>query len=902
MTTTKPVKLGVIPSTFSGRADQDPYKYLQRFELAAQANSWDETIKTAQLQNYLADTALLWLHKYLKEQNAQATAAASGTPTIAKIKWKDITEALQKAFRTVASKEVAEDKMLARKQRSGESPEDYVYAKIDLISDYESDMDETTQVRHIVRGLKPLYFEKIYPQNLKTVEEVLNQIRRISDTQFLITKYEEVNSVAPATKAVADLSKILELQNKQHAQQMDKMMEVFTTQFKFQNNKTQNFSQQNNLVQCANCGKRNHNANQCRGQKAPRIQCMHCGYLQPVSTKGPFITQLSVGKPAGAEFNQPNTEQSNSANPRQYSECCGIDNPRLEYGLAINSSNLTRTCGIVNNLPAQILYDSCSSATIESNLPQPTHTDKSHLEKLLSRIHPEAPSEEKEEIAKVLTEYQDVFSKPGEIGLVNCYKHKIQLIEGAKPVKKAPYRKPAHLEKFERETVQDLLNKGIIRPSHSPWASGVVIVTEGHKNSEGQKSPRLAVDYRNLNSQIQQDSFPLLNIQTVLDWIGSRANFISVMDCSKGFWSIPLEEESIPLTSFICSSGLFEFLRLPFGISTGSQAMQRVISIILCGLMWESVLAFIDDIILADKTIQNHVRHLRATLARFREHEGISADMSKVSAILKIPPPQKPNQLKELQHFLHGCANYFRRYIANYSTISEPLTKLTRKNIPYIWGTEQEQAFQALKFHLTNPPLLAFYDPDRPIHIQCDASGMGIGSCLMQLNEKGHEQPVAYASKTLNEYQRRYNNTEREFYAIYHALRVVHPYIYGKKFKIFIDHQTITQIKFASQTEKTSNRLTTWALLLQEHNCTLIYRKGSEQKIADWLSRLPIEDPEKLEIPTLCLEISHILELQQLDKECQAILSSLATGSIKFKIKDANGLNLEPFLINLHKQ
>ncbi|OXA44383.1 Retrovirus-related Pol polyprotein from transposon opus [Folsomia candida] len=509
--------------------------------------------------------------------------------------------------------------------------------------------------------------------------------------------------------------------------------------------------------------------------------------------------------------------------------------------------------------------------TQESNLLQSIQSDieKSHLEKLLGRIHPEAPSEEKEQIAKVLTEYQDVFSKPGEIGLVNCYKHKIQLIEGAKPVKKAPYRKPALLEKFERETVQDLLNKGIIRPSHSPWASGVVIVTEGHKNSEGQKSPRLAVGYRNLNSQIQQDSFPLLNIQTVLDWIGSRANFISVMDCSKGFWSIPLEEESIPLTSFICSLGLFEFLRLPFGISTGSQAMQRVISIILCGLMWESVLAFIDDIILADKTIQNHVRHLRATLARFREHgiklnveksyflkpnikilghiiskEGISADMSKVSAILKIPPPQKPNQLKELQHFL-GCANYFRRYIANYSTISEPLTKLTRKNIPYIWGTEQEQAFQALKFHLTNPPLLAFYDPDRPIHIQCDASGVGIGSCLMQLNEKGHEQPVAYASKTLNEYQRRYNNTEREFYAIYHALRVFHPYIYGKKFTIFTDHQTITQIKFASQTEKTSNRLTTWALLLQEHNCTLRYRKGSEQKIADGLSRLPIEDPER---------------------------------------------------------
>ncbi|OXA41592.1 Retrovirus-related Pol polyprotein from transposon opus [Folsomia candida] len=228
-----------------------------------------------------------------------------------------------------------------------------------------------------------------------------------------------------------------------------------------------------------------------------------------------------------------------------------------------------------------------------------TSNDEEHIKKILSRIHSEADTENKKLVADLLKEYNDIFAKPGEIGEINCYKHKIILLEGAIPVRKSPYRKPASLEQFEREKVKELLEKGVIRPSHSPWGCGVVIVLDGHRSkndSSPSSSPRLAIDYRPLNKQVHKDSFPLPNINTVIDWIGRRSKFISTLDVARGFWSMLLDPESIPLTGFITQLGLFEFTRLPYGVCNGAAAYQRAMSIILCGLLWENVLAFIDDI------------------------------------------------------------------------------------------------------------------------------------------------------------------------------------------------------------------------------------------------------------------------------------------------------------------
>jgi hypothetical protein len=527
--------------------------------------------------------------------------------------------------------------------------------------------------------------------------------------------------------------------------------------------------------------------------------------------------------------------------------------------------------------------------TDELNPPIPSYVpDKTHIDNIISRIHISTDSKDKDLLVEILEQYGDVFAKPGEIGKISCYKHKIKLIEGAQPVKKAPYRKPAHLELFERNKIQELLEQGIIRPSHSPWGMGVVIVEEGHK-SGSVKTPRFAIDYRPLNKVMEKDSYTIFNIQTVLDWIGRRSNYISLMDCAKGFWSLPLDEESIPLTAFVSQAGLFEWIRMPFGVANGSAAYSRAMGIILSGLIWTNALYFIDDVILADKTINTHVRNLEKVLNRFRQFgvklsinkssflaptlkilghiiskEGIQADPDKTAAINNIPPP---SNVKELQHFL-GCTGYFRRFIRGYSYIVRPLVLLTKKAVQFNWGPEQQQAYDTLKRILTTPPLLSFYDPNKPIHVYTDASGFGVGAALLQPNEDGYEKPIAFASKTLNKAQTKYSTTEREFLAIYFALRTFHPYLYGRKFIIYTDHKPIIGIKFASNTSKISSRLTTWALLLQEHDCIIKYNKGTQHAIVDGLSRLPLESDFEIEEPILNVSIENLGDLQAIDEDC----------------------------------
>jgi len=466
------------------------------------------------------------------------------------------------------------------------------------------------------------------------------------------------------------------------------------------------------------------------------------------------------------------------------------------------------------------------------------------------------------------------------------------------------------LEIFVRDKVKELLDKKVIRPSHSAWGMGVVIIEDGHKSGQT-KTPRFCIDYRPLNAQIHKDAFPIPNVQTVFDWIGRRSKYLSIMDCEKGFWGLPLDESSIPLTAFISHSGLFEWVRMPFGVCNGSSAYQRAMSMILSGLLWEKILAFIDDIIAADNSIQEHIQNLDLVFQRFRTYgvklsvnksiflskqlkilghiitpEGIIADDSKILAILSMPPPTNK---KALLSFL-GCVSYIRKFIRDFSTISKPLTLLTQNQTPFLWQDEQSKAFQTLKLILTAPLLLVFYNPTLPIHIYTDASGVGISACLLQPQSNNKEKPVCFSSRTLTKSQQKFSTIEREFFAIYFALKIYHPYIYGRHFKIFTDHKPLVGLKFACHTN-ISSRLTNWALLLQEHDCELIYMKESKNHIADALSRQPLPIMEE---SVLISDIVGLEELQQVDNECQHIIKNLVSFP-KFKLKNNILYNISVF-------
>jgi hypothetical protein len=212
----KPAKLAIVPPKFSGIIDEDAYQYLQQFDLAASSNLWNDAYKTSQLPNYLANTAQKWfLHWKRERAAAQATAHAAGGPAPTPISWTELTTAFQLAFRNVASKDVAEEKLLARRHKIGETPEDYIYSMLELIHNYDNSMDEATKVRYIIKGLRPSFLKEINPLGLTTVTDVLQKIRKIAETQYLIDHREEVNNATTHNALTSLVDKIAEGFNSQ---------------------------------------------------------------------------------------------------------------------------------------------------------------------------------------------------------------------------------------------------------------------------------------------------------------------------------------------------------------------------------------------------------------------------------------------------------------------------------------------------------------------------------------------------------------------------------------------------------------------------------------------------------------------------------------------------------------
>jgi len=191
--------------------------------------------------------------------------------------------------------------------------------------------------------------------------------------------------------------------------------------------------------------------------------------------------------------------------------------------------------------------------------------------------------------------------------------------------------------------------------------------------------------------------------------------------------------------------------------------------------------------------------------------------------------------------------------------------------------------FETLKTKLTTPPVLAFYSSEFYLYLYTDSSGKAVGSALLQQQEDNTKRPIAYMSKALNAAQQKYSTTEREFYAIYLSLKRFHPYLSGRKFTIYTDHKPIVGLKFATNTTKISNRLTMWALFLQEHDCNIIYQKGSTNKLADVLSRLPTNVIQESKFMTF--ETEFLQELQNQDSECHAIMLQIET-TYRFRFKN----------------
>ena len=459
-------------------------------------------------------------------------------------------------------------------------------------------------------------------------------------------------------------------------------------------------------------------------------------------------------------------------------------------------------------------------------------------------------SDQKSQLTNLLQSYSDIFTdKPS---VTNAAVHHIETGD-AKPVRLHPYRVPQAIRsQFDRE-IEEMLAQGIIEPSDSEWAAPVVIVPK--KQNGEQTGIRICIDYRKLNSVTKFDAFPLPRMEDLIEDV-CEAKYISKLDLTKGYWQIPLDEESKDKSSFITPSALYRFRVMSFGLMTAPATFQRMMQKVLAGLNFAK--AYLDDVLIISKTFDEHVSNLSQVFERLRlaelrakpskccighaevEYLGHFIGSGKLrplrSKIEIIENCIRPETKKQLRSFL-GLLGYYRKFIPNFSEIAAPLTDRTGKKFPnqIKWDMECEYSFQTLKQALITYPVLYLPNYNSEFILQIDASERGVGAVLCQRGDNGEEHPVAFSSKKLLPREQNLATVEKECLALVWAVELFRPYIYGRKFIVETDHNSLVWLDHV----KTTNRkLLRWSLILQQYNMEICHKAGKHNLNADALSRL----------------------------------------------------------------
>ncbi|GBG73336.1 hypothetical protein CBR_g13056 [Chara braunii] len=386
------------------------------------------------------------------------------------------------------------------------------------------------------------------------------------------------------------------------------------------------------------------------------------------------------------------------------------------------------------------------------------------------------------EIEGVVAKYPDLFEEP--TGVVEReVVHAIEIILGSSIPKGRIYRmSPGELDELRRQ-LKELIEKGLIRPSVSPYGSPVLFAPK----MEG--TLRMCIDYRGLNAITVKNREPLPRIDDLLDRV-QGCRYFSKIDLESEYHHIAIRPEDQHKTAFQTTYGLYEFVVMPFGLCNAPGTFQHAMSRIFHDYLDMFVIVYLDDILIFSKTIEEHVAHLDKVLSLLRQHkfkingekcefgrtrvlylgheissEGLKPDDVKVASIRDSPHPQS---MTEMRSFL-GMTDYYRNFVKNYSIVAAPLTDLTGLDTPWEWTERCKAAFRHLKHALTHYEVLKLPDPDKPFIVTMDASQYGIGAILAKQEEK-KLRPVEYMSKKMPSQKLAKSTYEKELYAVFKAL------------------------------------------------------------------------------------------------------------------------------------
>lgn len=413
------------------------------------------------------------------------------------------------------------------------------------------------------------------------------------------------------------------------------------------------------------------------------------------------------------------------------------------------------------------------------------------------------------------------------------------------------------------QQVNEMLENNIIQESVSPYSSNPLMVTK----KDGCK--RFCVDFRTLNGNTIKDTYPLPDVDEMIDQFWG-CQFFTQLDLASGYWGIPMHPEDIEKTAFVAPKGKYEFLVMPFGLVNAQATFQRSMDKMVIQLRNDGnkdVDAYVDNIIIYSKTFEQHVQtldrvlnladqanlSLRADKCEFAKREmeflgfivngrEIRPTPANVSKVLGFP---SPTTRKKLQSFL-GVANFNRRFIRDYSKIVQPLSIMTSSKRKFEWGAEQEKAFQKVKECISQAPALRLADWSKDFHIQTDASDISVGAVLFQQGNNGERYPLAYHSKTLDKTEKNWSATEKELFGIVSASRKWAPYC-SNRVTFHTDHQPL---KYIRKQKDPRGKLARWLVELENFDYRVEYVPGKENVEADYLSRIEIPE-DKVEVESI---------------------------------------------------
>ncbi|WVZ80151.1 LOW QUALITY PROTEIN: hypothetical protein U9M48_027650 [Paspalum notatum var. saurae] len=406
----------------------------------------------------------------------------------------------------------------------------------------------------------------------------------------------------------------------------------------------------------------------------------------------------------------------------------------------------------------------------------------------------------------------------------------IELLPGTAPIAKRQYRVAPKEQELIKENIDELLGKGFIRPSSSPWAFPVLFVDK----KDG--SRRMCVDYRALNDVTIKNKYPLPRIDDLFDQLQGACVF-SKIDLRSGYHQMKIRPSDIPKTAFITRFGLYEYTVMSFGLTNAPAYFMNLMNKVFMEYLDKFVVVFIDDILIYSKTEEEHEEHL--SFAKPRDHKlyaklskcefwldqvpflghivskgGIMVDPSKISSVMDWKVPEV---VKEVRGFL-GLAGYYIRFIENFSRIAKPMTSLLEKGVPFNWTKERQAAFDELKKRLTTAPVLTLPDLTKSFTVYCDASKEGLGCVPMQEGKV-----IAYASRRLRKHEVNYPTHDLELAAVVHALKIWRHYLFGNKCEIYTDHKSLKYIFTQNELNMRQRR---WLELIKDYDLEIHYHPG----------------------------------------------------------------------------